>query len=174
MRSQRSPSSRETPLQLWRDSVEAILSKLDQPSQLRKRLISTTLTSLLLESLSVSTHPTLEEDVLMTTQITMSTTQSQTATLQNVDVLQNTEATTQKKRIATPQEPTPQDEVVTNRTIATKEAVKITMVNQINITIQIAKDPQVVIERIEDIKTVAGVKLKLLKIASQLMRLLET
>ena len=149
--------------------MEANLSKLDQPSQLRKRLISTTLTSLLLESLSVSTHPTLEEDVLMTTQITMSTTQSQTATLQNVDVLQNTEATTQKKRIATPQ-----DEVVTNRTIATKEAVKITMVNQINITIQIAKDPQVVIERIEDIKTVAGVKLKLLKIASQLMRLLET
>ena len=150
--------------------MEAILSKLDQPSQLRKRLISTTLTSLLLESLSVSTHPTLEDLVVkMTTQITMSTTQSQTATLQNVDVLQNTEATTQKKRIATPQ-----DEVVTNRTIATKEAVKITMVNQINITIQIAKDPQVVIERIEDIKTVAGVKLKLLKIASQLMRLLET
>lgn len=150
--------------------MEANLSKLDQPSQLRKRLISTTLTSLLLESLSVSTHPTLEDLVVkMTTQITMSTTQSQTATLQNVDVLQNTEATTQKKRIATPQ-----DEVVTNRTIATKEAVKITMVNQINITIQIAKDPQVVIERIEDIKTVAGVKLKLLKIASQLMRLLET
>jgi hypothetical protein len=110
----------------------------------------------------------------MTTQITMSTTQSQTATLQNVDVLQNTEATTQKKRIATPQEPTPQDEVVTNRTIATKEAVKITMVNQRNITTQIAKDPQVVIERIEDIEAVARVKLKLLKIASQLMRPLET
>jgi hypothetical protein len=48
------------------------------------------------------------------------------------------------------------------------------MVNQINITIQIAKDPQVVIERIEDIEAVVRVKLKLLKIASQLMRLLET
>lgn len=150
--------------------MEANLSKLDQPSQLRKRLISTTLTSLLLESLSVLTHPTLEDlDAKMTTQITMSTTQSQTTTLQNVDALQNKEATTQKKRIATPQ-----DEVVTNRTIATKEAVKITMVNQRNITTQIAKDPQVVIERIEDIEAVARVKLKLLKIASQLMRPLET
>lgn len=103
----------------------------------------------------------------------MSISQSQIATLQEerTATLQDAEAYTHKKRIATRQ-----DVMVTNRTIATRQEEAVqekSMVDQRNATIQSARDPQVVTGSIENIEVVTG-NHPPLPTVSQLTILLET